>query len=347
MLEKPVANTYVDTRSDTGSEREPAAEQNMAKTEPGAARKVKKSFLRRELAHFRSNRELFLLSLPGIVYKLIFAYLPMVGLIIAFKNYRYDLGMFGSKWVGLDNFRYLFSSDTAWRITRNTVLYNAAYMLVTTVAALLLAVLLNELKAKWTKFYQTALFLPHFLSWVLVGYIAYAFLNHSDGFINRTLEALGGHPVSWYQDAGSWPAILILVQLWKTVGFSTLIYFAGIIGISGDYYEAARIDGATKRQMAFKITIPLLTPLIIILTILNIGNMFRGDFGLHYFIPNNSGFLYASTDVIDTYVYRALREVGNVSMSAATGLYQSVVGFVLVLLANWIVRRINPEHSLW
>ncbi|MEK4358275.1 ABC transporter permease subunit [Paenibacillus sp. FSL M7-1455] len=306
-----------------------------------------KSFIRRELRHFRNNRELFLLSLPGILYKLIFAYIPMVGLIIAFKNYRYDLGIFGSKWVGLDNFRYLFSTDTAWRITRNTVLYNAAYILVTTVAALLLAILMNEIKQKWSKFYQTALFLPHFLSWVLVGYVAYAFLNHADGLINRTLQAFGMDPVSWYQNAAPWPVILILVHLWKAVGFNTLIYFAGILGINGEYYEAARIDGATKWQMARKITIPLLSPLVIILLILSIGNMFRGDFGLHYFIPNNSGFLYGSTDIIDTYVYRALREIGNVSMSAATGFYQSVVGFVLVLLANGIVRKINPDHSLW
>ncbi|CAI6080667.1 putative multiple-sugar transport system permease YteP [Cohnella sp. JJ-181] len=313
---------------------------------PAAGRKSK-SLVRKELGHMKRNRELMLLSAPGILYQLIFAYLPMVGLIIAFKNYRYDLGMFGSKWVGLDNFKYLFSTDAAWRITRNTVLYNLGYMLITTIAALLLAVLLNEIKAKWTRFYQTALFLPHFLSWVLVGYIAYAFLNHADGFINRTLEALGMAPVSWYQDSDPWPFILILVHLWKAVGFTTLIYFAGIMGISGDYYEAARIDGATKRQMAMKITVPLLSPLIVIMLILSIGNMFRGDFGLHYFIPNNSGFLFSSTDVIDTYVYRALREVGNVSMSAATGLYQSVVGFVLVLLANGIVRRINPDHSMW
>jgi len=312
-----------------------------------AEAKPRKTWFGRELRHFRNNRELFLLSLPGILYKLIFAYIPMIGIIIAFKNYRYDLGIFGSKWIGLDNFRYLFSTDTAWRITRNTVLYNMAYILITLVAALLLAVLLNEVKAKWSRFYQTALFLPHFLSWVLVGYIAYAFLNHSDGFINRTLMATGFDPVSWYQNAGAWPFILVIVHLWKVIGFNTLIYFAGIMGINSEYYEAARIDGATKRQMALKITVPLLSPLIVILLILSIGSMFRGDFGLHYFIPNNSGFLYGSTDIIDTYVYRALREVGNVGMSAATGLYQSIVGLVLVLSANAIVKKINPDHSLW
>lgn len=323
----------------------PLAEQTADSGAPPGARR--RSRIGRELHHFRNNRELFLLSLPGILYKLIFAYIPMIGLIIAFKNYRYDLGIFGSKWVGLDNFRYLFTTDTAWRITRNTVLYNTAYIIIGTSAALLLAILMNEIKAKWSKFYQTALFLPHFLSWVLVGYVAYAFLNHSDGFINRTLESFGLNPVSWYQNAGPWPVILILVQLWKVVGFNTLIYFAGIIGINSEYYEAAKIDGATKRQMAFKITIPLMAPIIIIMLILSIGNMFRGDFGLHYFIPNNSGFLYGSTDIIDTYVYRALREVGNVSMSAATGFYQSVVGLVLVLTANGIVRKVDPDNSLW
>jgi putative aldouronate transport system permease protein len=301
----------------------------------------------KELQHFWKNRELFLLSLPGILYKLIFAYLPMAGLVIAFKKYRYDKGIFGSDWAGLDNFRYLFTGDAAWRITRNTVLYNAGYILLTTCTAILFAVLLNELKAKYTKFYQTSLFLPHFLSWVLVGYIAYAFLNHSDGFLNRVLSSLGMEQVSWYQNSAPWPFILIIFHLWKAVGFSTLIYFAGIMGINGEYYEAARIDGATKRQMATSITIPLLAPLVIIMLILSIGSMFRGDFGLHYFIPNNSGFIYGSTDVIDTYVYRSLREMGNVGMSAATGFYQSVVGLILVLLANGIVKKINPEHSLW
>lgn len=330
---------------ETGTAHRSVPEPERTPAPPGARKR--KSVIRRELQHFRNNRELFLLSLPGILYKLIFAYIPMVGLIIAFKHYRYDLGIFGSEWVGLENFRYLFSTDTAWRITRNTVLYNAAYIVVTTMAALLLAIFMNEIRAKWSKCYQTALFLPHFLSWVLVGYVAYAFLNHSDGFINRTLQMFGMDPVSWYQTAEAWPAILILVHLWKAVGFNTLIYFAGIIGINSEYYEAARIDGATKWQMAAKITVPLLAPLVIILLILSIGSMFRGDFGLHYFIPNNSGFLYGSTDIIDTYVYRALREIGNVSMSAATGFYQSVVGFVLVLVANGIVRKINPDHSLW
>lgn len=319
----------------------------MPDTAAGKKERRSGSIVTRELHHFWKNRELFLLSLPGIVYKLIFAYLPMIGLVIAFKNYRYDKGIFGSDWAGLKNFKYLFTGDAAWRITRNTVLYNAGYIILTTCVALLFAILLNELKAKYTKFYQTSLFLPHFLSWVLVGYIAYAFFNHSDGFLNRLLESFGMNPVAWYQNTAPWPFILVIFHLWKAVGFSTLIYFAGIIGINSEYYEAARIDGATKTQMAFSITIPLLAPLVIIMLILSIGSMFRGDFGLHYFIPNNSGFIFGTTDVIDTYVYRSLRELGNVGMSAATGFYQSVVGLILVLAANGIVKKINPDHSLW
>lgn len=303
--------------------------------------------LKREWTYFKKNGELFALSVPGLIYKLIFAYLPMIGIVIAFKNFRNDKGIFGSEWVGFKNFEYLFTSDVAWRITRNTVLYNLAYMTLTTLAALVFAILLNEVRKKWLKVFQTSMFLPYFLSWVLVGYIVYAFLNHSDGFMNRTLSSLGWDGVRWYQDPVPWPYILILVHLWKAIGFSTLVYFAGILGIDTEYYEAARMDGASKLQMTFSITLPLLMPLVIILFILSIGSMFRGDFGLHYFIPNNSGFIFSTTDIIDTYAYRALREIGNISMSAAVGLYQSVVGFLLVLVANGIVRKVNSENSLW
>jgi putative aldouronate transport system permease protein len=300
-----------------------------------------------EWKHFKKNHELFLLSLPGILYKLIFAYVPMVGVIIAFKQYRYDLGLFGSEWIGLKNFEFFFKSDVAFRITRNTILYNCGYILLTMVAALTFAILLNEISRKFLKFYQTSMFLPHFLSWVLVGYIAYAFFNYEYGLLNKILATLGFDEISWYQTAGVWPYILIVFHLWKAVGFSMLVYYAGIMGISPDYYEAARIDGATRWQMALKITLPMLTPLISILLILSIGSIFRGDFGLHYFIPNNSGFIYSTTDVIDTYVYRALRELGDVSMSAAVGFYQSLVGLVLVLTSNWIIKKNNQDNALW
>jgi len=296
---------------------------------------------------FKPHSELFGLSLPGLVYLFIFAYIPMFGIIIAFKNYRYDKGIFGSEWIGFKNFEFLFASDNAWRITRNTISYSFTFIVIGTITALVLAILLSHLGKNWIKLHQSILFLPYFVSWVVVGYIVMAFLDNSSGFINQMLVAFGGSPRKWYFEAGHWPFILIIVNEWKNIGFSALIYFAGIMGINQDYYEAARIDGASKWQMASKITLPLLAPLVTILLILSIGRMFRGDFGLHYFVPNNSPFTLPTTDIIDTYVFRALRELGDIGMSSATGVYQSVVGFVLVLSANYIVRKMNEDHALF
>lgn len=303
--------------------------------------------LKREWKHFRRNQELFFMSLPAILYKLIFNYLPMLGLVIAFKQYRYDLGIWGSEWVGLKNFEFFFKSDNAFTVTRNTILYNMSFILLTLVFALIFAILLNEIPRKWIKLHQTTLFLPYFLSWVVVGYIVFGFLDHKNGFMNVMLQSLGDQPIKWYEQAKYWPFIIILTQIWKGVGFSTLIYYAGILSIDSSYYEAAKIDGASKWQMIRKITIPLLTPLIVILLIVAIGNIFRADFGLFYFIPNDTSFLYNATDVIDTFVYRSLRVVGDVGMSTAIGLYQSVVGFILVLLSNWIIKKINSDNALW
>jgi putative aldouronate transport system permease protein len=291
--------------------------------------------------------ELFTLSLPAVIYIFIVAYIPMFGVVIAFKNYRYDKGIWGSEWIGFKNFEFLFRSETAFRITRNTVLYNIGYMVLTTLCALAIAILLNEIAKKWLKIYQTAMILPFFISWVVISYITMAFLDHQNGYLNGWLVSLGFEKIKWYFSAEYWPYILNVVHLWKSIGFSALVYYAGILGIDAEMYEAARIDGAKRWQMVTNITIPQLTPLIIILLILGIGNMFRGDFGLHYFIPNNSGMTYATTDIIDTYIYRALNEIGDISMASAIGLYQSFVGFVLVLLANYTVRKINEDNSLF
>lgn len=307
----------------------------------------KESFLRKEWRMFQKNRELFWMSLPGVVFKFIFSYLPLIGLIIAFKNFRYDLGILGSEWVGFKNFEFFFSSDSAFIITRNTILYNFSFIIIGTAIAIMLAILLNAVTRRFLKAYQTILFLPHFLSWVVVGYIVIAFLDHQHGFLNEMLVDSGLNPVKWYQEAKYWPFIIILSQLWKTVGFSTLIYYAGIIGIDPSYYEAAKIDGASRFQMVRKITLPLLTPLVIILFIVDMGKVFRSDFGLFYFIPNDSSFLYGITDVIDTYVYRSLRVAGDLGMSTAVGLYQSVVGFILVLTTNAIIKKINRDNALW
>ncbi len=288
-----------------------------------------------------------MLFLPGFLFFLVMSYIPMVGIVIAFKDYNLRKGIFGSEWVGFDNLKFFFASDTAWRVTRNTILYSFSYIVLTLVVSLALAILLNELTRRWIKIHQTIMFLPYFLSWVLVSYISNAFLDHQNGFLNAMLKSAGLQPVEWYFGAEYWPIILNLVHLWKAVGFNVLLYYAGIMGIDQSYYEAARIDGANKLQMALKITIPLLAPLVTILLILSIGGMFRGDFGLHYFIPNNTGLIYSTTDIIDTYVFRALRTIGDISMSAAVGFFQSVVGLALVLFANLVVRKLNEENSLW
>lgn len=305
--------------------------------------KVKKH--RRKLRS--GDKELSLLALPAVVYIFIFSYLTMFGVVIAFKNYRYDKGIWGSEWVGLENFNFFFMTEKAYIVTRNTVLYNIWFWVITTFCALLVAILLNEISRRWSKYYQTVMFLPTFVSWVVIMYLAQIFLHHDNGFINRFLESVGGDRIRWYLEPEYWPAVLTVAHLWKSIGFSALVYYAGIVAIDPSYYEAARIDGATRFQMVRKITIPMLAPLITILLIMTIGSMFRGDFGLHFFVSGNSPLLYNTVDIIDTFVYRALSVSGDISMAAAVGLYQSLVGFVLVVAANYTVKKINEENSLW
>lgn len=308
---------------------------------------IKTSKTRSQWFHLKKNSELLLLFLPGALLVLLFAYIPMFGVVLAFKDFHYDLGFWDSPWVGFHNFKFFFVSDTAALITRNTVVYGLTYMILTTVVALLFAILMNEMGKRWLRIHQTAMFIPYCLSWVVVSYVALALLDTQNGFLNKVLETLGLSTHMWYLETTPWPYILISAYLWKNVGFSTLVYFAGIMGINQEYYEAAKIDGASRWQMATKITLPLLSNLITVLIILSIGHIFVGDFGLHYFIPNDSGMTYPTTDIIDTYVYRALRVNGDIGMSTAIGLYQSLVGLVLVIVANFVVRKINEENSLF
>lgn len=292
---------------------------------------------------------LLLIALPGIVYLIINNYIPMAGLFVAFKKYNFMKGLFGSDWCGLKNFEFLFATKDAWIMTRNTILYNLAFIIVGTVFAIAIAIMLCELgKRLRVKFFQAALLMPNLLSWVVIGFIAFAFLSAETGFINKTiLNALGKEPVTWYMEAGAWPFILILVNLWKNAGYQSIVYMASISGIDKSLYEAAAMDGATKMQQIFKITLPLLKPTIITLTLMSIGRMFYSDFGLFYQVPQNSGALFSVTQTIDTYVYRGLMESNNIGMSAAAGFYQSVVGFILVLLANWTVRKIDSDNALF
>lgn len=292
---------------------------------------------------------LLLIALPGIVYLIINNYIPMAGLFVAFKKYNFMKGLFGSDWCGLKNFEFLFATKDAWIMTRNTILYNLAFIIVGTVFAIAIAIMLCELgKRLRVKFFQAALLMPNLLSWVVIGFIAFAFLSAETGFINKTiLNALGKEPVTWYMEAGAWPFILIIVNLWKNAGYQSIVYMASISGIDKSLYEAAAMDGATKMQQIFKITLPLLKPTIITLTLMSIGRMFYSDFGLFYQVPQNSGALFSVTQTIDTYVYRGLMESNNIGMSAAAGFYQSVVGFILVLLANWTVRKIDSDNALF
>lgn len=294
------------------------------------------------------NKFLYLMMLPGILFIIIFNYAPMAGLIIAFKNYNSVKGIFASEWVGFKNFEFFFTSQDALRVTINTIFYNAVFISSGLVVSLAFAIMLNETKNKaLSKLYQSSMLIPYFLSWVVVGYLSYALLNVDYGFINSILITLGKEPIQWYAEPGYWRVILPLANLWKSVGYSTVIYLAGITSIDTEFYEAAKIDGATKLQQIFKVTIPLLTPLIVILTLLAVGRIFYTDFGLFYNIPRETGILFRTTDVIDTYVFRSLRTMGDVGMSSAMGLYQSVVGFILVLSSNLIVKRINPENALF
>ncbi len=297
---------------------------------------------------FHTNFALTTMALPGMLFLLVFAYLPMFGLVIAFKDYRFVDGILGSAWVGFDNFRFLFGTDAAWRITRNTLVMNSIFIVVGNIASLTIALLLNEIyTSRMSKYYQTMLFFPYFISWVIVSYFVFAFLNGEAGMANRMVVAAGGESISWYRSPEYWPFILALANLWNGVGFGSIIYLAGMLSIDTTYYEAAKIDGATKWHQIRYITLPLIMPLIIILVLLAIGRIFNADFGLFFFVPRDNPMLYSTTDVIDTFVYRSLVQLGDISMAAAAGFYQSFVGFVMVILANWIVRRINPEDALF
>jgi len=289
----------------------------------------------------------YLIMLPGLIYLFINNYMPMPGLIVAFKQYNIKKGIYGSDWIGFKNFEYLFKTSDAFVITRNTILYNVAFIIVNTFMAIMVAIILSELYGKAKNFYQSAILLPNLISTVIIGYLVFAFFSVENGFINNTILPLfNKDSVDWYSKSQYWPFIIIFVSAWKSVGYNCIIYLSSIMGIDRSIYESASIDGASKMQQIRYLTLPLLKPTIIMLTLMAIGRIFYSDFGLFYQVPMNQGALYATTNTIDTYVYRGLIQIGNISMSAAAGVYQSVVGFVLVLLANLAVRKFDKENAL-
>lgn len=298
--------------------------------------------------YFGKNGIWLLMCAPMMLLTLLFSYIPIPGIVLAFKDYNFTNGIFGSEWVGFKNFDFFFKSQDFWMVTRNTVGLNLLFLFVGHFVALVFAIIMFEItKKSFLKLYQTIMFFPYFLSWVVVGYMLYAFLNMDLGIANRFLANFGIEPIAWYQEPKFWPYILVFISIWKSTGASCVIYYASIIGIDTEYYEAAALDGASKRQMAIHITIPSILPLVFLFLLLGIGQIFRADFGMFYILPRNSGILQSTTLVIDTYVYNMLRQLNDMGMGAAVGLYQSVVGFILILGSNMIVKKFSSENSLF
>ncbi|MCL1988043.1 MAG: ABC transporter permease subunit [Firmicutes bacterium] len=299
---------------------------------------------------FGRNKTTFaitLMMLPGAIWLLLIRYVPMAGIVIAFQDYRPHPpnptlinNILNSRWVGLDNFRFMFASADALRMIRNTLAYNAVFIVLTMVIAVAFAIMLSEITKKFmAKLYQTLMFFPFVISWVVVSYFVFAFLAPTYGLLS--------HITNWYMDPTWWPLILTSANLWKNVGYSCIMYLVAITSIDTAQYEAASIDGATKWQQVWNVTIPHIKPMIVILLILAAGRIFNADFGLFYNVTLDSGPLYPVTDVVDTYVFRALQRLNNIGMSTAAGLFQNVVGFICIMLVNGIVRKLEPDHALF
>lgn len=290
---------------------------------------------------------LFML-LPAIIYTLVFSYYPMTGIVLAFKKYNYVDGIWKSPWHGLENFKFFFNSGQAWLVTRNTVLYNVGFIIINTIMQIAIAVMLTEIKNKrFVKASQSLMFLPYFISWVIVGVMAFNIFSSDYGFMNRLIVSLGGQKISFYNKPAAWPYIIIFFNMWKNIGYGSVMYLAAIMGIDTSIYEAASIDGANVFQRIFKVTIPSIMPTTIILLLLAVGGIFKGNFDLFYNLVGSNGLLFSHTDVIDTLTFRSLITSNNHGMAAAIGLYQSVLCFVTVLSVNAMVRRYDQDYSLF
>ncbi len=309
-----------------------------------AARPRHRQSLRVYLWH---NKWLYLMMLPALAWVVVFGYVPMAGVIIAFKDYNFMQGIWNSPWAGLQNFEFMFRTNTIWTVIGNTLSLNALFIVTGTVAQLILAILFCEIRSKMLKrVTQSIVILPHFISWAVIAMFLTGFLN-PNGIINQLLVAVGGEAVSFYSRADLWPGILMILKIWQGAGFGTIVYIAVITGLSQEMYEAARIDGANRFQQIWYLTLPLLKSTVILLTIMAVGNIFRGDFGMIYAVTGDRAMLYATTDVIDTYVYRIFRTNNSLDMSTAVSFLQSVVGLVMVMTTNLIVKKVEPESALF
>jgi putative aldouronate transport system permease protein len=300
-------------------------------------------------ANLRNNKSLLLMCLPAVLFFLIFAYIPMPGLIIAFQRFNYSKGIFGSSLVGFQNFRFLTLSGDLWHLTVNTVLYNFTFMVTTNVFQIVVALMLNEVASRsFRKSTQTLMLLPYFISYVLVGLLAYNFLSYEYGILNSVLKYLGVPPVQTYASTRAWPWILVAVNLWKSTGYGSIIYFAALTAIDQEIIEASIVDGANGFQRIRRILFPSLKPTFIILFLFSLGGIMRGNFGLFYnLVGSSNSALFATTDIIETFVFRSLVNNFNFSLGSAVSLYQSVFGFLLIITCNWLVKRIEPDYALF
>lgn len=291
----------------------------------------------------------YLMAVPGIIYLICNNYMPMFGILLAFKKLDVTKGILGSPWAGLTNFEFLFRTKATIGIIRNTIVYNLVFLILGTALAVALAILLNEIRVKRLgKLYQSLILIPYLMSWVIASYLVYAFLAQDVGIINNSIvKPMGREAINWYMQSKYWPYILVFCYMWKNIGYMMIIYYSSIVGLSQDYFEAAAIDGATKWQQIRKITLPLIRSAIITMVILNIGRIVTSDFGLFYQIPKNSGALYGVTQTLDVYVYNALMQNSDFAMSSAASVFQSIVGFVFVLATNALVRKYNEESALF
>ncbi len=294
------------------------------------------------------HRTLLLMCSPAVLFFLAFSYAPLPGIYVAFVRYNYRDGIFGSKFIGMDNFEFLAQSGKLWELTKNTVLYNLAFIILGNLVAVFLAILLNEIQSYWfKKVSQTLMFLPYFISHVLVGILVFNILNYDTGFVNSILVDLGMERWAPYSDASVWPVLIVLIQLWQTTGYNSVVYFAAICGIDAEIIEAARVDGANGFQKIRYIILPSLKGTVIILLLMAIGGIVRGNFGLFFNVIGTNPMLYPTTDIIETFVYRATAVEFNFSTASAVGFYQSIVGFVMVMTCNWVVKKIDADYSLF
>ena len=291
---------------------------------------------------------LFLMILPTIVFFIVFAYIPMPGAYVAFVDYKMRKGIFGSNFVGLKNFEFLVKTGDLWRITKNTLLYNLAFLIIGHFTQVTLAIMISELKCKWfKKLTQSVILLPYFISMVIVGFFAYNLFNYNYGFINGVITSLGLDRHDFYSDQGIWKYIIVAFNIWSGTGYGMIVYLAAITGIDSEIYEAATIDGATLMQRILHITLPLLKPTVILLVLFGLGGILKGSFDLFYNLIGTNSVLYPQTDIIDTFVFRSLAGQFNFSQGAAVGFYQSVFGLILVLTVNMIVKKVDPESALF